>query len=291
MLLILSFLAFAALILMAATPAIAVHALRFQARARRLRSVCVGAYYVWLFISVMLSTTFGIFLGLAALMPILLALVGPILAMGLLKQRPGDASTRCRGCGYDLTGNTSGRCSECGGTDTVEPSRISPAVQRMRRFMFRGWLGGLCAAYLAAGWLEFDESFYCVQCARVSERTTYGFAPLLVGTQRFLWRNAINLDSAAESALVRWLDPKHSCTHDWNLRGPGLLYGQLGIHLPFKMSPPYSVACDSAQQAEFGEFLDGHPDVLVRIRASLRAKERVATWLDPEFEAWFKSTR
>ena len=48
--------------------------------------------------------------GLAALI-----LAGPGVALAVwLARRPRPRPGRCAGCGYDLTGNTSGRCPECG---------------------------------------------------------------------------------------------------------------------------------------------------------------------------------
>ncbi|MDB5296506.1 MAG: hypothetical protein JWO31_2489 [Phycisphaerales bacterium] len=48
--------------------------------------------------------------GFAAMVTILVLTTFAATRAGLLRELPG----RCRGCGYDLTGNASGACPECG---------------------------------------------------------------------------------------------------------------------------------------------------------------------------------
>lgn len=42
------------------------------------------------------------------------AAVVAVVVYGVLSRRGVDSETCCRACGYDLTGNLSGRCPECG---------------------------------------------------------------------------------------------------------------------------------------------------------------------------------
>ena len=55
----------------------------------------------------------GFVLRLPLLVPLALVLV-PTLASAFLLRKHGRRPGRCRACGYDLTGNQSGRCPECG---------------------------------------------------------------------------------------------------------------------------------------------------------------------------------
>lgn len=58
--------------------------------------------------------------------PILAAVGIAVLAVRWADKRPSAKPGRCRSCGYNLTGNTSGVCPECG----AAVARVTPAVSQ-----------------------------------------------------------------------------------------------------------------------------------------------------------------
>ena len=72
---------------------------------------------------------FGIaIVGIVVGLPVLVASVGSWLVYGWVRwERVPDPENRsCRNCGYDLTGNVSGRCPECGTVIPGSGSTDSP---------------------------------------------------------------------------------------------------------------------------------------------------------------------
>lgn len=63
------------------------------------------------------------------LVRLVVALAVPALILSLVRPRPHPAGS-CAACGYDLTGNVSGRCSECGATFAPEPDGTASEAKR-----------------------------------------------------------------------------------------------------------------------------------------------------------------
>jgi hypothetical protein len=124
---------------------------------------------------------------------ILLVMV-PIVCVARRRARPLPRG-RCEACGYDLTGNTSGRCSECGATVRRDDHAVyasSPGRSLMRPFVLC-W-GILIVAALPLALLAYVEAF-----ARPPATAGTWAVALLVGTvllAPFTWIAAAGLSLA-----------------------------------------------------------------------------------------------
>jgi hypothetical protein len=67
----------------------------------------------------------------------------------------GDGTWYCLGCDYELTGNTSGRCPECGADVAKTAVRTHPADAHPLRYLKRHWRGLLGLAALGTAALGF----------------------------------------------------------------------------------------------------------------------------------------
>src|SRR5687768_7188833 len=93
----------------------------------------------------------------AATVTTLLAIAGGLLAvaavvmlrLGRWPARRGDAP-HCRGCGYLLQGNVSGRCPECG-RELTAANVVKGTRHRRRRLEALGWVGGVLAVLCFVG--------------------------------------------------------------------------------------------------------------------------------------------
>ncbi len=220
-----------------------------------------------------------------------LVVLGPLLALHIRAAMRGAASlhAHCPQCGYNLTGNVSGTCPECGRPverRMPDPSRVGFRAGLPRwRAVIPIWLICVVLVLIAGGYGRVRTVFICSECARHEFRFTHIFAIAFGGHVLLEVPGSVETDPWGPDPLTPFLDPDGQCSHRWV--GFGSNYG--GI-----MGYPHSTAVklmDPSRTAvtdksDFAQFVAERPGVLERIRFSLRRKERIREWITDEYWTW-----
>jgi hypothetical protein len=215
-----------------------------------------------------------------------LLLAGPIIAMDLLAFARIVHSRFCARCGYDLTGNVSGVCSECG-TRIVEGKAMRPSAgQRIAAIPWRTFLPAYAAVVIlllaAAGYVKVTEAYICSECGKHEYRLIHEIRLPFGGPLLFEIGGGIRENWSRPNPLTPYLDPDGTCRHNWvglGCSGEGLTFGWRGIGA----DPSASF---SAIEPDLGTFLHQNPGVLDRIRADLRKRWSIREWLWEEYAQW-----
>ena len=223
---------------------------------------------------------------------VLLAAVlgGPFVGLDMLQVAKALASEVkiCLQCGYDLTGNISGVCPECG--SPTETSGRAPLSVRQRlmslpwRRVLPVWLLAVVLLTGLVGYVKATEAWICSECCAREFRVLHQFGLPFGGPVLFEVKGGSHRDSYRARPLRRLLDPDNECSHRWvgnGWSGEGLTDGWRGIGPDF---------CGSIVEYEpdFERFLNDHPDVLSRIRQSARQRECISEWLFDEYYGWME---
>lgn len=217
---------------------------------------------------------------------VILSLLGPFVALYVKRPLNCAPSILCKRCGYNLTGNTSGKCSECGSIINSEADAM-PSIQTM------SWgkgLRGFVATYISFililailfGYTKITTARYCSECARLETQTRHRFAIPVVGQMLFDIKGE-RKEAAIPNSLTPFLDPNNDCRHNWvglGWSGEAITAGWRGIGA----DPSRAEAI--IYEPGFRDFVKDHPDVLDRIRSDLRLRRTIAGWLFDEYLEW-----
>ncbi len=193
----------------------------------------------------------------------IIAVTKPLLVRRLRRKRG-----HCMACGYDLEGNVSGVCPECG-TD-IPPKQT--ATEPRRRRVLR-WVK-ITPLLVVAAILSFGvvyESRYCVTCGRFEFRKYHAIR--IPGTDVPLIHLPAKWSDRSPALLTELLDPQHDCTHSWRRsrrEARPVTYEREADHCP------YSYAMKLCENSEDLRDFIRQPDTLATIRKCLETGPRGA---------------
>lgn len=216
---------------------------------------------------------------------------GPWIGCLLLARAARDSVHDCAYCDYDLSGNTSGTCSECGRSASQSPDVLEQARARWRRapWMRTGviWLGASLLILFFCGVQTMTWGHYCPECGRVEYYRRLQWAmpftdrAWISGPDHRQPRRVYGL------ALSQLLDPEATCTHNWMGMG-------FNIHSPilttFGQSPDVTT-CVIADEVDFPQFIAAHPEAREMMRASMRNRHSACMDVDDLYVAWQAQAR
>lgn len=231
--------------------------------------------------SLLATSTAWWYVGIGILGPLATGYVIQELRRGL--QRTG----LCAQCLYDLTGNTSGVCPECGNpwehAADSRSARLRPLVPYPWRRILPFWLAGVAMLALLSMYHQVAEAYVCSECCRSYVQFKHRLA-LPVGQRSALVEfDALKLGPATTlDGLPQQLDPSSTCRHHW-IEQCRSAEGLLG-----SWSNDWASLChnDVDLLPDFPRFLKARPDVLKRIRKSVRARVPIEDWLNAEYAEW-----
>ena len=162
--------------------------------------------------------TFLFDLGLACIIPMLLiAVTGPLIAAELHVFSKTLKVGFCYHCGYNLLGNTSGACPECG---TIALTAENPNTTLSRRLKSVRWqrflppyLVMLLILPVLFGYRQQVDGYVCTECAESELRIHRGIYFGNFDLISWPMGNATALYWA--NPLTPYLDPKRTCKHKW----------------------------------------------------------------------------
>lgn len=195
-------------------------------------------------------------------------------------------AVRCARCGYDLRGvPRSGNCPECGTAAEVTVLAGTSLIIRIRAIPLGRMLALIACALVVllvlAGYVYIREAWVCSECARTEFRGSHCWRVPIIGS-RYL-RLVDGCTSELKCSLSEYLDPEHRCQHKWQPNGWsgwGIIYGWRGIG-PDRTYPGW-IECEK----DFGSFLTQNPELLERIRESIRTRVHVSSWLPEQYKEW-----
>jgi len=138
------------------------------------------------------------------------------------------------------------------------------------------------------GYFSGRETSVCAQCGSFRRRHCFGW--FFLSIPRNAW-------TVQPTGLTGYLDPQHTCTHQWKMHGRYKSYRGGGIFLPGIHRDGMTHAelikfTDSPDFAAFmSDFLAREPNGLKTIRRDLQNKQimhlamEYRSWLDPSFQA------
>ncbi|HRX84538.1 MAG TPA: hypothetical protein P5572_05910 [Phycisphaerae bacterium] len=257
---------------------------RFGSCARR-RGAWIVVYYgvfaaalvvhFWAIAANIAVTDPNVFTGLLAAQAVV-SLLGPLLGAEVIRAA-GAASPLCERCRYDLTGNTSGVCSECGREITKGRAATEGWWRSWRREAWPRvripWSIALLLVFLCLGVRERIECRYCPICA--SSQYTHGYALAIpkTGVQIFALPTHVAPQWGGPSALTSIVDPAGTCRHEWIDLGAdviGIGYGDLSQ----RDDPLY--ALDQLGGSVLRQYANTRPELIEQCRQDLRAGDACA---------------
>ena len=229
--------------------------------------------------------------GLTAIASVLLfhawSVAGPLVAIELSAFARTLNTRNCYQCGYNLTGNTSGRCPECGLTISADTTYSPPLAKRLTMIPWKTHFFRYIAAVLLLvvlfGYRPYVRGFICTNCAENKCWFQHRF---------FIPYTQFELFSFAGKDAPRWqrsfgltpfLDPQSKCTHNWLTYVEVAKYGLYGRRFLVRDNPANNHV---ATESDFPLFLKDNPKTLDRIRADLEVGNHIDKWLTEEYNTW-----
>lgn len=184
----------------------------------------------------------------------------------------------CPHCGYRMS---AGRCPECGSDVSARNlAKIHPTRRRRRRLLIAAAI--IIPIGPLLGYVRATTAWVCPNCAEHEFRTIHIFRLPFGGPELFRLQGRIREGWQRPDPLTPYLDPEGNCQHQWRgfgWSGEGLLDGWRGIGLDPALN-------SVASEPDFGHFVADHPDVLDRIRKSIRKRVAIKAWLYEEYMDW-----
>ncbi len=215
------------------------------------------------------------------------SLAGPLVAMELSAFTRTRSTKNCHHCGYNLTGNTSGRCSECGLTISRDTAYSPPLAQRLGMIPWRTHLlryfATIMLLFVLLGYRTRVWGFVCTNCAENKCQFQHCVFIPYTGFELFSFAGKDAPSWQRSFGLTPFLDPQGNCTHDW------LKYEECATHsikrprLFFRQNPAFNHV---ATEPDFPLFLKENPETLDIIRLDLKAGNRIEKWLTEEYNTW-----
>ena len=216
-------------------------------------------------------------------------LAGPFVASDVLQVAESLASQAkiCIRCAYNLTGNISGKCPECG-TPTRESAHTPVDLRHRIRYLPWGkvmplWIVWVTLVTGLLGYVRVKEAWVCSECCVREIRLRHQFRIPFGGPELVEIKGGTQ--PPRPRPLTRLLDPDGQCGHRWignGVSGEGLTSGVRGIGVDLCIS-------GVQDQPDFVQFVNDRSDVLNRIRASVRQSELFVEWLLEEYLVWKES--
>ena len=214
------------------------------------------------------------------------SLIGPIVAIELHSFCKTSSFTHCYKCGYDLTGNISGICPECGTPIKTNLASTLPLTQRIAAIGYKRYLLiYVLAAFFIFASFGFEGSvtgYYCSKCAKAEYRFSNSLYLYPTNIKVFTWSSPNPGYSNWPNPLTKYLDPDGSCQHNW------LVYGgqYISMHPNARFTGLNPAANTVADEPDFDKFVEAHPDVIDRIRNDLANRRPFKDWLLDEYMTW-----
>jgi hypothetical protein len=175
----------------------------------------------------------------------------------------------CHRCLYDLTGNESGICPECGtavGDERGDGQPNSAAGGRSPwRRIAMWWFVGLVILFVFGGAQETRCVRYCTQCGQTALYHSYDLAMPFLGYTliRGPEEGGVRVPG---NPLSKYLDPEGNCAHTWRYAGSR---SDCVTYPAARYSYGNPANLGYADEQDFSEFLADHPQVLDEIRLRL----------------------
>ncbi len=228
-------------------------------------------------------------IAVAALLAALL--LGPFVALDLLQVAKILASQAgiCLQCAYDLTGNSSGVCPECG-TPREQMRRTTPRLRHRIRFLPWGrllpvWLLIVVLVAGLLGYVRVTGAWICSECCLRESRVFHRFEVPFGGPAFFEIDGGIERASRRARPLTQLLDPHSQCGHGWVANGSS---AESLAGTAWRRGPDYSGSVVE-YEPDFVQFVNENPEVLSRIRISVGQRESIREWLLEEYIDWTES--
>lgn len=209
------------------------------------------------------------------------AITGPLVASQIRLRFTEAATNACPACGDNSTERPGGACPECG--RAVVASEPVGATLFSRRFL--AWYAPLLLALVCMmGYTMVDEVWYCSECGLARVTTVHELRVPLGGPTLARFDGGERIESASQAdPLVKALDPKGGCKHEWIGNGfdaRGLTHGSMASGV----SPTLVGVGDLP---DFMTFMAANPALCERIREDLRqGQPGVRGWVFEEYLQW-----
>lgn len=228
-------------------------------------------------------------LGIVAVIGIAVGgLCGPFVGIHLLSSQRYASTNACAACGYNLTGNVSGVCPECGTATTANRLAAYPNQSAAAFNASRAWLAYIGSILLFGALLSYAHATVyqcCSECGRRQVRTVHRLEVPVSGKKVVEIDGRADLDRKSRNPMTAYLDPDGACRHNW------IGYGGMGDSIWRTScggrSDPSRV--DLSDMPHFDAFVAVNPDVLDRFRANIRTYQWSHYWLEDRYREWDQS--
>jgi ribosomal protein L37E len=219
---------------------------------------------------------------------ILLPLGGPWIGCVGLALAARRSTTGCNRCGYDLTGNVSGFCPECGHpASSAADAHSSGAATRQRVPWVRIgglWMAAVVLLFVLSGVQTLTWGRYCPDCGRSEFHVRDQWA--IPWTSRVWLQTSDHLQPQRTRgfAISRLLDPGNTCTHNWTGLG-----GEVnGVTDGFRGIGNDVTRCVCADEQGFLDFVAAHPEAIDLMRADMRRRRSACDSVCQQYEEWIE---
>lgn len=215
-------------------------------------------------------------------------LCGPFVGIHLLSSQRYVSTNACAACGYNLTGNVSGVCPECGTSITANRLAAYPNQSAAAFNASRAGFASVGLILLFGALLSYAHATVyqcCSECGRRQVKTVHRMEVPVSGEELVEIDGRAVLDRKRRNPMTAYLDPDGTCRHIW------ITYGGSGNSIwrtsCGSRSDPSRV--DLSDMPHFDAFVAANPDVLDQFRGNIRTYQWSHYWLEDRYRAWDQS--